>query len=282
MNGVTGVKPTWGRVSRYGITELAASLDHIGPMARSAADCAAFLGVIAGEDVNDPTASLEPVPDYLSSLRLTRPPRLGVDRALIASFGTELQQMLENAITVLESLGWLVGDIVAPNLRASSDDFIGLCAVETATAHLATYPSRSTEYGPVLSALIERGLSTSATDYQKLMQSRRTFTGQMHRMFAGIDLFLLPGVGSASPTVEEMDTFGSDPEQMNAFHTPTAPLDHSGHPSITLPGGFTDRGTPIALQLAAGHFQEQLLLQAGHAFQEATGFHRLHPRLEDA
>jgi amidase len=279
MNGITGLKPSWGRVSRYGVVELAASLDHIGPMARSAADCAAILGVIAGADRNDPTASLLPVPDYLSRLRLTRAPRVGVDRALLATFDTPTQEMLADAICVLEDLGWVIGDITLPDLKKSSADFAALCAVETATAHLETYPSRASEYGPSLRDLIELGRSMSAIDYQKLMQARRSFTGEMNRAFEDIDLFLLPGIGFASPTLENMSTLGSNPELLAGLLTPTAPLDHSGHPTITLPCGFTDRGTPLALQLVAGHFNEQLLLQAAHAFQLVTAFHRVHPKL---
>jgi amidase len=282
MNGITGLKPTWGRVSRYGITELAASLDHIGPMARSAADCAAILGVIAGADVNDPTAALEPVPNYLADLGLTRSPRVGIDPAVIATFDTETQAMLAEVVSILEGLGWVVTNVASPGLHTSAADFEALCAVETAHAHLDTYPSRAAEYGPALSRLIDLGRSMSAIDYQKLMEARRAFTGRMNRMFEDIDLFLLPGIGAASPTLEQVSTFGSDPNLLAAILTPTAPLDHSGHPTITLPGGFTDRGTPLALQFVGGQFKEQLLLQSAHAFQSVTAFHRVHPTLVPA
>jgi amidase len=279
MNGITGVKPTWGRVSRYGVVELAASLDHIGPMARSAADCAAILGVIAGADRNDPTASLVPVPDYLNDLSLARAPIVGVDRALLETFDAVTQEVLADAMSVLEELGWVLRDIPLPDLKRSSADFASLCAVETATAHLDTYPSRASEYGSSLRDLIEHGRSLSAVDYQKLMQARRAFTGEMNRVFQDIDIVLLPGIGFASPTLDDIRTLGSNPELLAGLLTPTAPLDHSGHPTITLPAGFTDRGTPLALQFVAGHFEEQLLLQAAHAFQSVTTFHRVHPTL---
>jgi amidase len=277
MNGVTGLKPTWGRVSRHGVVELAASLDHIGPMARSAADCAAILGVIAGADRHDPTALLAPVPDYLANLRLPRAPRIGVDRALLATFDDPTQAMLGDAIGVFEDLGWVIAEIHLPDLKRSSADFAALCAVETATAHLETYPSRASEYGPSLRDLIDLGRAMSAMDYQKLMQARRAFTGEMNRVFEDVELFLLPGIGFASPTLDDMSDLGSNPALLAGLLTPTAPLDHSGHPTITMPGAFTERGTPLALQLVAGHLQEQTLLQAAHAFQSVTDLHARHP-----
>ncbi|MFF1255166.1 amidase [Pseudarthrobacter sp. NPDC058329] len=279
MNGVTGLKPTWGRVSRYGITELAASLDHIGPMARSARDCAAILGVIAGADANDPTASLQPVPDYLENLRMTRAPRVGIDRTLLASFDTATQQMLTGVIATLEGLGWTVSDIHLPDLATVSADFAPHCAIETATAHLETYPARASEYGPALANLIEQGRSLSGIDYQRLLESRRAFTGRMRRTFQDIDILLMPGIGYASPTLETMSTFGSNAGLLSAVLVPTAPFDFTGQPTITLPGGFSDRGTPLGFQFVGAEFNEQLILQAAHAYQSVTDFHRTHPRL---
>ena len=281
MNGVTGLKPTWGRVSRHGILELAASLDHIGPMARSAKDCAAMLTVLAGADVNDPTSSLEPVPvpDYLAGLLLRAVPRLGVDRQLLSTFDAPTQQMLQDVLEVVEGLGWTVVDLHLPDLADIAADFAPLCAVETAAAHMKDYPSRSSEYGPALGNLIETGLAMSAVELQRLLERRRAFTGRMRRVFASVDLLLMPGIGLAPPTLETMDTLGSDPDLLSALVVPTAPFDICGMPTITLPGGSSDRGTPLAFQLAGAEFSEQLVLQAAHAYQGVTTFHRTHPSL---
>jgi len=279
MNGLTGLKPTWGRVSRHGIDELAASLDHIGPMARSAQDCAALLGVLAGADPHDPTCSLEPVPDYLAGLRLDGPPRVGLDRALVETFDEPTRAVLADVVAVLDDLGWTVADVRTPDLREAAADWTPLCAAETAHAHAETYPARADEYGPTLAALIEVGRGMSAVDLQHLQERRRAFTGRLRRLFRDVDLLLMPAVGVASPTLETMAGLGSSPDLLTALLVPTAPFDMAGVPSITLPGGFTDRGTPVGFQLVGADFAEPLVLQAAHAYQAVTDHHRRHPDL---
>lgn len=279
MNGVTGIKPTWGRVSRHGIFELAESLDHIGPMTRSARDAGAVLSAIAGEDPKDPTAVSVPVPDYAGDLRLDRAPSIGIDWKLLEIFDETLHAMLHGVIDVLKGLGWRIHGLQLPDFTKISADWERMCAVETAAAHQGTYPSRAEEYGPALARLIDIGQSMSATDYQELLRKRRAFTGQMNRIFQDIDLLLLPGTGLASPTMEEMAALGLAPELLAKLLVPTAPLDVSGSPTITLPGGFTDRGTPLGFQLCGADFSEKLLVDAAHAFQSVTDFHRMHPTL---
>lgn len=280
MNGVTGLKPTWGRVSRYGVTELAASLDHIGPMARSAKDCAALLGVIAGYDVNDPTSALVSVPDYLSQINIPSvPPRVGIDRSLFEHFDAATQAMLLDVIDVLESLGWVVAEVETPDLPSNATDFVALCAAETAHAHTETYPARASEYGPALRDLIEAGLAMTAVELQHLQERRRAFTGRLRRVFHTVDLLLMPGIGFASPMLETMDTLGGNAKLMAALVVATAPFDHAGVPTITLPGGFTERGTPVGFQFVGADFDELRVLQAAHAFQSVTDFHRTHPQL---
>jgi amidase len=103
----------------------------------------------------------------------------------------------------------------------------------------------------------------------------------MHRLLRGIDLFLLPGIGVSVPTLETASTFADNLDVLAAILIPTAPIDLCGLPTITLPGGFSERGTPLAFQFVGRSFDEQLLLQAAHAYQTATSFHRMHPRLSD-
>lgn len=277
-NGVTGVMPTWGRVSRYGVVELAGSMDHIGPMCRSAKDCAAMLGVIAGQDHNDPTSSSEPVPDYLGGLARTARPRIGLDRSLLSSFDETTRQMLRNVLDVVRGLGWQVVEVETPDLPVIAADFAALCAAEAAAAHADTYPSRAEEYGQVFRDALDAGRSMNAVELVRLQTNRRAFAGRLRRVFDSIDLLLMPAVGFASPTVEILETLGSNADLLAALLTPTAPFDMAGVPTITLPGGFTDRGTPLGFQFVARQFEEQLMLQAAHAFQQVTAFHRSHPQ----
>ncbi|MEO5863285.1 MAG: amidase [Burkholderiales bacterium] len=280
-NGCTGLKPTWGRVSRYGVFELAATLDHIGPMTRSAADAGAMLSIIAGEDSNDPTASPEPVPNYLAGIRRgIRGLRIGVD----AKWNTHrvdeaVKQTLADALKVIADLGGDIREVSFPDPEKIIADWFPLCGVETAVAHEATYPSRKDEYGPGLSGVIELGRSQSGMDYQKIVLRRNDFRGRMQSLFQEIDLLVIPATAVASPTVEQMSKLGEDPELISALLRYTCPFDMTGSPTITLPAGFTAQNTPIAFQFVARHFEEDLLVRAGWAYQQATDWHRKHPSL---
>jgi amidase len=280
-NGLTGLKPTWGRVSRYGAFELAATLDHIGPMTRSAADAGAMLGAIAGADPKDPTASLAPVPNYLAGMqRGLRGLRVGID-ARWNSEGVDAAtlKVMEGALAAVRDLGAEVREVTFPDPAQVIADWFPLCGVEAAVVHESTYPARKDMYGPALAGLLDLGRTQSGTDYQKVVLNRLAFSGRVRAMFEGIDLLLMPSQGVASPTLERMLTFGQDADLMSAMLRYTCPLDMSGSPTITLPGGFTEAGTPVAFQFVSRHFEEELLVRAGWAFQQATEWHQRHPAL---
>lgn len=279
-NGCTGLKPTWGRVSRYGCFELAATLDHIGPMTRSAADAGAMLGVIAGADPKDPTASTEPVPHYLAGMkRGIRRLRVGIDRTWTARVDAATAAMMEEALDAVADLGGEVRDISFPDTEQMVEDWFVLCGIECAVAHDATYPSREGEYGPGLKGLIDLGRAQSALDYQRIVLRRVAFTGQVKTLFDTIDLLVVPTTAMASPTTATMATLGEDADLISGLLRYTCPFDLSGNPTITLPAGFTDKGTPIAFQFVAPHFAEDMLVRAGWAYQQATDWHRRHPEL---
>jgi len=279
--GNTGLKPTWGRVSRYGAFELAASLDHLGPMCRSAADAGCVLQIIAGADADDPTASQAPVPDYLrESDRDLRNVRIGLDeRYAFDGVDRAMTQTVREALTVLRALGAEVKPVQFPDCVQILQDWAVNCAVETAVAHEPTYPSRKSEYGPGLSGLIESGRTVTVAEYQKILLRRRDFAGRVAAMFGSIDLLVIPAQFIASPTVKQMATLGRDPGALLSLTRFTSPFDMSGNPTITLPSGFTDAGTPIAFQLVSRHMEEQLLVRAGRAYQRETHWHRRHPKM---
>jgi amidase len=280
-NGVTGIKPTWGRVSRYGVFELAATLDHIGPMARSAADCGAMLGVIAGSDPNDPTSVLDPVPNYLAGMtRGLHGLRVGVDHAWNTNRVDGITvDAVTAALRTVRDLGADIREVKFPDVAQIIADWFPLCSVQTAVAHEATYPARKSEYGPALSSFIEPGRSLSGLDYQKIILRRASFRGRVAALFQGIDLLLVPAQSLASPTTAQMAHLGEDAEMLNAVVRYTMPFDMTGSPTITLPCGFTDVGTPLAFQLVGRHLEEEMLVRAGYAYQTATDWHRKHPAL---
>ncbi|SEJ67907.1 MULTISPECIES: amidase [unclassified Variovorax] len=280
-NGLTGLKPTWGRVSRYGAFELAATLDHIGPMTRSAADAGAMLGAIAGADPKDPTASLLPVPDYLAGIgKGLAGLRVGIDtRWTTDGVDAPTRAVLDAAIATVKTLGGEIREVSFPDPTQAIDDWFPLCGMEAAVVHEKTYPSRKDMYGPAVAGLVELGLAQRGVDYQKIVLRRHDFSGKVRAMFEGIDLLLIPATGIASPTMARMAQMGVDAELMAAMLRYTCPFDMTGSPTLTLPGGFTPAGMPVAFQFVARHFDEALLVRAGAAFQQATDWHRRHPAL---
>ena len=280
-NGVTGIKPTWGRVSVNGAYELAASLDHIGTICRSAADAGAMLAVIAGADPHDPTALQAPVPDYVAgSDRDLRGVRIGIDpHYTTQGVDAVMQAALENGKAVLAGLGAELRNVSFPDPTDVIEDWATQCAVETAVAHEATFPSQRAAYGPGLAGLLDMGRQVNPLDLQKAWLRRRQFSGRLAALFETIDLLLIPAQPTASPTVADMAALGSDPDGFDRLVKFTAPFNTSGSPTITLPAGFTRQGTPVALQLVARHLDEALLVRAGRGFQRETDWHRRHPAL---
>ena len=280
-NGLTGLKPGWGRVSRHGVFELAATLDHVGTIARSAADAGAMLGVIAGRDRDDPTAVLDPVPDYLAAAEQDiRGLRIGVD-ARWNSDGVDVatQQVLEAAIEALRELGAVIAAVQFPDVKQTVADWVPNCAVEAAVAHEATYPARRDEYGPVLASVIETGRALSAPDYQKILLRRLALRGRVASLFETIDLLLIPVHPFPPLTLAMIRTLGDQPALIARLQEYTCPFNMTGHPTITLPGGFSASGLPIAFQLVAADLDEATLVRAGAAFQRVTSWHRRHPSL---
>ncbi|TFV38196.1 amidase [Bradyrhizobium frederickii] len=280
-NGVTGLKPTWGRVSRYGAFELAATLDHIGPMGRSAVDCGAILGVIAGPDPKDTTAVPLAVPDYLAGLTGDlRGVTIGVDRRW-TSEGTDgdAAKVLAEGLRVAADLGAKIKEIAFPDPKAIIDDWFPLCGIEVAVAHEDTYPARKDEYGPALAGLIDLGRQQSGMDYQKIVLRREAFRGAVRALFETVDLLAIPAQAFAAPTLAKMAALGEDASLIGGLLRFTCPFDMTGSPTVTLPGGFAANGGPVGFQFVGRHFDEACLVRAGDAFQRVTDWHKRHPAI---
>jgi amidase len=282
MNGVTGLKPTWGRVSRHGSFVLSASLDHLGPMTRCVADAAAMLAAIAGLDDKDPTTLPAPVPDYVAGLDAgvfgARGLTIGVD----PRFNSEDVDPLVASLTakageVFAALGAEIVEVTFPDTTAVRAAWAPFCAAETALVHKATYPSRKSEYGPTLAGFLDLGLSTGPLTLALAAVERDKFKGSLARLFAGVDLVLIPAMFMGGPTFAQMTL--SEAHVLDQLLKFTCPLDMSGSPTITMPCGFTANGLPVGFQLVGPHLSEDVLLRAGHAYQQATDWHTHHPSL---
>ncbi|KQV36999.1 amidase [Rhizobium sp. Root1204] len=276
-NGVTGLKPTWGRVSRHGVFELAASLDHIGPLARSAEDAGLVLSAIAGMDRNDATSLSATVPDYASEARRSvAGMRIGLPRQY-ATDGVDgaIVEAWSKAAEVFERLGATLVEIDLRGWKEVAVSWMAICSSETALAHSETYPSRKSEYGDVLAELIETGHRTLATEVAAAHQVRLAFNNHLTSVFSSVDLMLIPATIWRVPSLSRWDELAAGD---NAdFIRYTGPFDMSGSPTITMPGGFDADGLPIAIQLVGPNLSEGLLVRAGAAFQNATSWHAQHP-----
>lgn len=279
MNGLTGLKPTWGRVSRAGVFPLAESLDHVGPMCRSALDAALVLGVIAGADAGDPTASPRPVPDYAAEIGGgVRGKRLGIPTNLVGMDG-DAQRAFDCARAVLCDAGAIPVEVTLPELDEAALNWLPLCGVEAALAHEATFPSRRSEYGTEFASLIDLGRSLSALDLGKLQLLRARVAGQIECTLSAVDVLLMPVMGVAAPSLAGMKAAGRTPQTVASRLRYTAPIDMSGHPSLTLPGGMTGDGVPVGVQIVGHAFDEAGILAVGHAYQQATDWHLKRPTL---
>lgn len=270
-NGIVGIKPTYGRVSRYGAFPLAESLDHIGPMTRTVEDAARMLGVLAGSDARDPTSLQSPVPNYGAAVgESVLGMRIGVDRRYVETgVSKDVVQAVDGALATLTDLGAIVVEVELPACADLIKGWIVTCAVECALAHAAHFPARRAEYGPALADLLDAGLAARGTEYALLERARERFRAQLEALLQRVDAVIAPAMVFAPPRLDEMEQLLS--EGVAEFVTFTAPFDYSGHPTITLPAAINGAGLPIGIQLIGRLLGEPTLIRAGHAFEHARG-----------
>ncbi|MCW6507461.1 amidase [Lichenifustis flavocetrariae] len=277
-NGVTGLKPTWGRTSRYGVFPLADSLDTIGPMARNAADAAALFDVLAGADPRDPTTLSAPVPDHRGGLNGSlgaRGLRIGIDEAYLA-WGTDMETAtaLRAALAVFQDLGAVLVPVKVPDRAAATDAQIVITDAECARFHHPVYRTNASKFGPHLTAAIERGLGYTSLALTNAYIVRDRFKGEMTRLFADVDALISPIYPMVGARYDEMARHVADLPRFLGY---TAPFNVSGSPCITFPCGLASVGVPLGIQLIGPHLSEPALFKAVHAYQQATDWHTRRP-----
>lgn len=299
--GVVGLKPTYGRVSRYGLVAFASSLDQIGPLARTVADCAFVLRTISGHDPSDSTSVDLAVPEFGAALSGdTRGLRVGLPSEF---FGEGLQPAVRdavvNAVKVLEGAGAVVEEVTLPTMEYALPTYYLIACAEV-SSNLARYDgvayghrsgrtedlytlytrTRAEGFGAEAKRRIMLGtfaLSAGHYEgfYQKAQQVRTLVRRDFERCFERVDLLATP----VSPTAgfwigERVD----DPLQMYLSDVYTIPVNLAGLPGISIPCGF-DGGLPIGLQLIGRPFDEATILRAAHAYEQATEWHKVRPAL---
>jgi amidase len=250
-------------------------------MCRSAADAAAMLGVIAGADANDPTALRDQVPNYLSQIGDgVRGLRIGVDRSYTQEgIDPQVVTALTDAERVFAEMGAEIREVRFPAYEKLVSLWISMCSVETAAAHIDTYPSRKKEYGPDLAALIEQGRSVSGVEVASIHHERLKFSGSLRSLFEDVDVLLIPTMPVPIPTLQKMSEYGADPTILLSILRFTAVFDFSGSPTITFPMGIASDRMPLSMQLVGPHLSEGVLARAAHAFQSTTDWHTRRPPL---
>ncbi|MBB96381.1 MAG: Asp-tRNA(Asn)/Glu-tRNA(Gln) amidotransferase GatCAB subunit A [Rhodobacteraceae bacterium] len=277
-NGLTGLKPTWGRTSRNGAFPLADSLDTIGPMCRSAADAAAMLGVFAGADPADPTCLRAPVPDYLGALKGVaglRGLKIGVDAAMLDITDAETRAAIDAAIEVFADLGAEIVPVTVPALNPATEAQLVICETECARFHAPAFADQPEAFGAALSGAITRGLEYDSLTVAGAYIEQDRFKGRLARLFEGIDLLVSPVTPLVGYRYDDFDTFMDNLMDSLGF---TAPFNLSGSPTVTFPCGLSGAiGLPVAMQFIGPHLSEDTLLTAAHAYQQATDWHLKRP-----
>ena len=289
-NGIVGLKPTWGRVSRHGVLALAPSLDHIGPMARRVADAAALLTVIAGEDRNDPTSLVGPAEDYLKTLNNSiKGVRVGFDeRYATKDTAPHVAAAMREAVRELEKLGGHIVQTNLPDMGGAEliNAWLTITSVEALAVHERTYPSREREYGAYFRNLLANAVKIPATGYAKAMQLRADFNGRLRSNFQSFDILACPTTAEEAPVYDPEKAYEPDgPQTVGGVPIAwfrggfTMPYDFSGYPTLSLPCGQSPEGMPLSLQLVGKPLAEALVLQVGHVYETATPWHLRHPHL---
>ncbi len=281
--GVTGIKPTQTRVSRHGVMPLSFTLDNVGPLARTARDCARVLGIIAGHDPKDPTSARNPVPDYEAALTGDlRGTRIGVPtNTLVPGCDAPVLAAFEAALKVLEGRGAEIVRLELPVADAIAAYGGILSRCEAAPIHARWMRERPQDYAQHLSARMYPGYAIPAAYYVEALAQRGPILVEFARgVFGRVDMVACPTIPTCLPTLAETDIDNGPPGtevRFMAVSANTRPFNYLGLPSISFNCGFDPNGCPIGFQLSGRPFAEARLLQAADAYQRDTGLHRIRP-----
>jgi aspartyl-tRNA(Asn)/glutamyl-tRNA(Gln) amidotransferase subunit A len=279
--GITGLKPTYGRASRAGVLPLTWSMDHVGPMTRSARDCALILGAIAGYDPADPTTSVLPVPDYGAALTGdVKGLRVGLLRAHFTDVAApEVRTAVEAAAKQFERAGAVVDEVNLTQVAHAGTASAAIVASEALAYHAAWMRSRPQDYQPDVRERLRIGAFVSGAHYVRAQQVRALVAREIDEALARRDVLLAPATPLAAPVLGERETtLGDGPSDVRAaLLRCTRPFNFSGHPACAAPCGFTAAGLPIGLQLVGRPFDEATVLRIVDAYQRITDWHTRRP-----
>jgi aspartyl-tRNA(Asn)/glutamyl-tRNA(Gln) amidotransferase subunit A len=278
--GVTGFKPTYGRVSRANAMPLSFTLDTVGPLALSAADCALIGSIIAGADPLDPTTGGAPDWNMAATLRAPADMTIGVPRKFyVDDLESDVAMILDDALATFRSLGARVVEVDLPDQTAISAAALIVLAVEATSLHAPWLRERAREYGAQVRNRLQNGLAYSAVEYLEALRWRGPALAAHLAAIDGIDVLVAPASRAAAPTIEETDMGGGPGAEaaMQAITRFMRPINYLGLPVLEIPAGQSRSGMPIGLQLIGRPFDDETAIALGRAFQTATNHHRRIP-----
>ena len=275
--GIVGLKPTYGRVSRFGVVTLSWSQDHAGPMTWTVEDTAYMLQAIAGHDPKDPTSSRAPVPNYSLSLREDiRGVKLGLPRHYFfdpdPSVNSEVVATVEKAISVMEDLGAHVEEVSLPSLERVRAANSVIMVSEAYAYHEPNLKARPQDFGEIVRGRFRVGALMSAADYLQAQRVRTWVRREFAEVMSRVDLLVTPTMTQPAAAFE-----GYDPASTVRGRSFTAPFNVTGLPAISVPCGFTQDGLPIGMQIAGKPFDEPGVIQAAYTYQQHARWYDTRP-----
>ncbi len=281
LNGIVGLKPTYGRVSRHGVFPLSGSLDHAGPLTKDVRDTALMMNVIAGYDPNDPTTSERPVPDYttalideIAGLRVSLP-----QSYFFEDLQPSVREAVMQAVEQLAQLGGVVQEQTLNHLEQAPDVLWDQIAGDAGVVHADHLASHAAILDPDVRQLAERGAQLLATDYIKAQQRREAITQDMLKALEQADVLVTPTSPIVSPRLgdDTVDIGGHVVPMRPMLRRLTLPFNLSGLPACTVPCGISPDGLPIGLQIIGKPFDEATVLRVAHAYERVTTWHQQRP-----
>ena len=276
--GLAGIKPSYGLISRMGILPLAFSLDHAGPMAWTAEDCAIMLQAMAGHDPADPASADRPIPDYRAALRGgAKGLRIGVVRHFYEAdneANPATKGAIEAAAKTLEGLGCRVSEVRLSPLSDWVACGVTIMLAEAYAIHEENLRRRFTDYGEFFRDRMALAGLLTAADYIEAVRRRRELAAELDRAMAGLDLVLTAAAPTEAPKIEAVGKFST-------FERPllTMPFNVTGSPAMSVRCGFTEAGLPLSFQIVGKRFEDATVLRLAHAYEEATEWKKRRPAL---
>lgn len=281
--GIVGLKPTYGRVSRFGVLPLSLTMDHSGPITKTVADAATLLEVIAGPDPRESTCSSRPVARYSEDLGGDiRGLKIGLPREYFAeAMDAQVRSAVNAAVQKLAGLGAIVEEVSLPHCKYAPAAFVALAMTEAASVHAHNLRSRPNEFSAEVRDLLYMGLLIPARRYVQAQRVRTLIAKDLAAALQRVDVIALPTVTIPAPRIGER-TAKLDGKTVNltaALARLTLPFNLAGLPALSVPCGFTSEGLPIGLQIAGKPFAESTVLRVGHAYETHSPWRERRPNL---